>query len=83
MKPDRVDRILDAKGLYCPEPIMLLHNVIREISPGDIVLVKATDPSTERDIANFCRFLGHELILCESREHEFNFWLKKGFEKSE
>lgn len=81
MKPDRVDRVLDAKGLCCPEPIMLLHNVIREVSPGDIVLVQATDPSTERDIADFCRFLGHELILYESHEHEFNFWLKKGLAK--
>ena len=54
MKPSHVDKVLDAKGLYCPEPIMLLHEIIREVSPGDIVLVKATDPSTERDIPKFC-----------------------------
>ena len=78
MKPGHVAKILDAKGLYCPEPIMLLHKVIREISPGEIVHVKATDPSTERDIPKFCRFLGHELMSRECRGDEFNFWLKKG-----
>ena len=83
MKPSHVDKVLDVKGLYCPEPIMLLHEIIREASPGDIVLVKATDPSTERDIPKFCRFLGHELISLECRDHEFNFWLKKGVAETE
>ena len=83
MKPSHVDKVLDAKGLYCPEPIMLLHEIIREVSPGDVVLVKATDPSSERDIPKFCRFLGHELISLECRDREFNFWLKKGVAETE
>lgn len=41
---------------------MLLHNVIREMSTGDVVKVIATDPSTQRDIPKFCQFLGHGLL---------------------
>jgi len=55
-------RILDAQGLYCPEPVMLLHNAIREMSTGEVVKVIATDPSTQRDIPKFCQFLGHRLL---------------------
>lgn len=44
------NHLLDATGLYCPEPVMLLHNKVREIASGEILLVRATDPSTQRDI---------------------------------
>lgn len=53
---------LDARSLYCPEPVMMLHNMIRDISPGEKIRVLATDPSTKRDIPKFCQFLGHELL---------------------
>ena len=56
------DTVLDARGLSCPEPMMLLHRKIREVSCGTVVQVKATDPSTERDIARLCTHLGHELL---------------------
>lgn len=55
-------RILDARALYCPEPVMMLHNMIRHISPGETIRVLATDPSTKRDIPKFCQFLGHQLL---------------------
>ncbi len=57
-----VEHILDASGLNCPEPVMLLHKKMRELQPGDLLLVLATDPSTTRDIPKFCTFLGHELL---------------------
>ena len=56
---------VDAKGLKCPEPIMLLHKAIRESRHGDVIEVFATDPSTERDIDKFCEFLGHKLLKKE------------------
>lgn len=54
--------VLDARGLYCPEPVMLLHKKVRELPPGALLEVLATDPSTTRDIPKFCHFLGHELL---------------------
>lgn len=56
------EHLLDASGLTCPEPVMLLHKKMRELQPGDLLLVLATDPSTTRDIPKFCTFLGHELL---------------------
>jgi tRNA 2-thiouridine synthesizing protein A len=72
------DHILDATGLYCPEPVMLLHNRIREIAEGATLLVLATDPSTSRDIPKFCGFLGHELLAQEERDGRYSYLLRKG-----
>lgn len=60
--PPQPDQILDATGLYCPEPVMLLHNKVRDMAVGELLEVIATDPSTERDIPKFCAFLGHQLV---------------------
>jgi len=68
---------LDARGLFCPEPVMLLHNAIRDAAPGDLIAVRATDPTTRRDIAQFCHFLGHELIAESEEGGEFRFLVRK------
>ncbi len=69
---------LDACGLFCPEPVMLLHAKVDEMEVGDVLLVRATDPSTQRDIPKFCQFLGHALLAQEESEGQFRYWIKKG-----
>ncbi|HAA45666.1 MAG: SirA protein [Halomonas sp. 54_146] len=56
------DAVLDTTGLYCPEPIMLMHNKVRDMASGQVLKVIATDPATTRDVPKFCQFLGHELL---------------------
>ncbi|MCB1687228.1 MAG: sulfurtransferase TusA [Halioglobus sp.] len=74
---DKPDHILDATGLYCPEPVMLLHNRIRDIAVGETLQVLATDPSTERDIPKFCVFLGHELLHHDEFDGQYRYLLRK------
>ncbi|MCH9664327.1 MAG: sulfurtransferase TusA family protein [Gammaproteobacteria bacterium] len=57
-----LSREIDACGLKCPEPVMLLHNALIEVAAGDLVFMQATDPTTVRDVRNFCSYLGHTLI---------------------
>lgn len=56
------DELLDTSGLYCPEPIMLMHNKVRDMASGQVLKVVTTDPATTRDVPKFCQFLGHELL---------------------
>lgn len=72
------DSELDARGLLCPEPVMLLHGRVRAMQAGEVLTVRATDPSTQRDIARFCEFLGHALLESEERDGEFLFRIRKG-----
>jgi tRNA 2-thiouridine synthesizing protein A len=71
------DLVLDAKGLMCPEPVMMLHTKVKELQPGGVLQVLATDPSTKRDIAKFCSFLGYNLLSHEEVEGVFTFYIEK------
>jgi tRNA 2-thiouridine synthesizing protein A len=77
---DSIQHHLDARGLNCPEPVMMLHNKVREMQAGELLEVIATDPSTTRDIPKFCRFLGHELVAQEKLEAtaEYRYLIRKG-----
>ena len=72
------DKILDALGLRCPEPVMMIRKEVRSMAIGETLLVKADDPATVRDIPSFCRFMGHELIEQNIDETPFIFVVKKG-----
>lgn len=71
------DHVLDAKGLFCPEPVMLLHNTIRDAKAGEVIKVLATDPSTKRDVTRFCIHLGHELITQSEAAGSYCYWIRK------
>ncbi|HTO17793.1 MAG TPA: sulfurtransferase TusA [Pseudomonas sp.] len=71
------DAILDASGLNCPEPVMMLHNKVRDLQAGGLLQVIATDPSTRRDIPKFCVFLGHELVEQREDAGQFLYWIRK------
>ncbi len=68
---------LDARGLLCPEPVMMLHNKIRDIDEGDVLRILATDPSTQRDIPKFCHFLGHDLLVQQASDNMYTFLVRK------
>lgn len=70
-------KTLDARGLYCPEPVMMLHSKMDELVVDELLEVLATDPSTQRDINRFCQFLGHELLEMSEQQGEYRFVIKK------
>ncbi|MGV6394460.1 sulfurtransferase TusA [Pseudomonas caspiana] len=72
-----VDAILDASGLNCPEPVMMLHQKVRDLQAGGLLKVIATDPSTRRDIPKFCVFLGHDLVDQQAADGTFLYWIRK------
>ena len=77
IEPPTADAILDATGLNCPEPVMVLHQKVRDLAAGGLLKVIATDPSTRRDIPKFCVFLGHELVDQQVEGSTFLYWIRK------
>jgi len=70
---------LDARGLLCPEPVMMLHKIVRQMQSGELLAVYATDPSTQRDIPKFCQFLRHRLVEQTVQDNgEFYYVIEKG-----
>lgn len=68
---------VDAQGLRCPEPVQMLHAAIRQMAPSESIELVATDPSTQRDVANFCRFLGHELVSSSKGDGVYRYVIRK------
>jgi len=72
-----VDAVLDATGLNCPEPVMMLHQHIRDLAPGGLLKVIATDPPTRRYIPKCCVFLDHELVDQQEQAGTYLYWIRK------
>ncbi|PTQ89616.1 sulfurtransferase TusA [Agitococcus lubricus] len=76
---ETIQHQLDARGLNCPEPVMMLHKVVRQMQAGELLAVYATDPSTQRDIPKFCQFLRHHLVSqTQTAEGEYYYVIQKG-----
>ncbi|MCL9782989.1 sulfurtransferase TusA [Vibrio sp. S4M6] len=71
---------LEAEGLRCPEPVMMVRKLIRQMKDGEVLLVNADDPSTTRDIPSFCRFMDHQLIDSQTNELPYQYLIRKGTE---
>ncbi|ELY4439344.1 sulfurtransferase TusA [Cronobacter dublinensis] len=72
------DHTLDALGLRCPEPVMMVRKTVRHMQPGETLLIVADDPATTRDIPGFCRFMEHELVASQTETLPYRYVLRKG-----
>lgn len=75
---ENADHVLDAVGLRCPEPVMMIRLNIRKIEAGETLLITADDPSTTRDVPSFCRFMEHELVAQQTDDKPYQYLIKKG-----
>lgn len=75
---ENTDHQLDAIGLRCPEPVMMVRLKIRKMGDGETLLIIADDPSTARDIPSFCRFMEHQLLAQQTDKIPFQYLIKKG-----
>lgn len=63
---DSADHQLDALGLRCPEPVMMVRLNMRKLEDGQTLCITADDPATVRDIPSFCRFMQHTLLAAQT-----------------
>ena len=70
-------KTLDARGLFCPSPVMQTNVELSKMRVGEILTVLADDPAAEDDISSWARRLGHEVIKMEKNGNEIHFEIKK------
>lgn len=61
-------RVVDARGSFCPGPLMELIRAIREGSVGDVIAVYSSDRGSSTDIPKWIEKAGHRLIGISARE---------------
>lgn len=70
-------KVLDAKGLACPMPIVKTKKAIGEIESGQVLEVHTTDKGAVKDLAAWTESTGHELLKHEDDNGVLKFWIKK------
>ena len=63
-----ITRTIDARGSFCPGPLMELIRAIREGAVGDVIAVWSADKGSRTDIPKWIEKAGHELIGVASKE---------------
>ena len=59
-------RVVDARGSFCPGPLMELIRAIRESQVGDVIAVRSTDRGSRTDIPKWVEKAGHRLVGIET-----------------
>nr|PZN40509.1 MAG: hypothetical protein DIU70_07905 [Bacillota bacterium] len=56
------DKVIDARGSFCPGPMMELIRAVKEAKVGETIAVLSTDSGSKRDIPLWVQKAGHELV---------------------
>ncbi len=64
----KIDREIDARGTFCPGPMMELIRAIRGAGVGEVVAVLSTDSGSKRDIPKWCDKAGQDFLSAERRD---------------
>jgi len=78
MEEFKCDFTLDATGLSCPLPILRFSKAIKKLKPGQILELLSTDSGTKKDLPEFCKNNGHELLAVKEGGGLWRFYVRKG-----
>lgn len=69
--------LYDLRGLKCPLPVIKCRKRMRDLMPGDELVVETTDPLASIDIPHFCREDGHHLLSSDKTQSGHRFLIRK------
>ena len=61
-----ITRTVDARGSFCPGPLMELIRALRESQVGDVIAVLSSDSGSKIDIPKWIEKAGHRLLGVET-----------------
>lgn len=70
------DKVLDAKGLNCPLPILKAKKAILEVPKDGTLEVLSTDAGSVADFAAFCRTTGNTMLESSEASGVYRFVIK-------
>lgn len=73
----QTDKVLDAKGLACPMPIVKTRKIIKDMEGGQVLEIHSTDPGTVADLKAWSESAGHEYVGNEEENGVWRHFVKK------
>ncbi|MGG3281377.1 sulfurtransferase TusA family protein [Paenibacillus solani] len=72
------DKVLDAKGLACPMPIVKTKKEMKEMESGQVLEIHTTDQGAKSDLTAWAKSTGNELLEFQEDAGVLKFWIRKG-----
>ncbi|WP_343223991.1 sulfurtransferase TusA family protein [Oceanobacter mangrovi] len=72
------DHLLDVTDVSCPLPLLKTKLTLKTMESGKVLLVKATDAGSWRDIPRYIEMSEHELLAAEETTAGYCYWIRKG-----
>lgn len=69
--------VLDARGLKCPLPVLRARKAMKDVAPGGLLQILATDPGAPSDFVHFCETTGHSVVENSQAGEVFTIVIRK------
>ncbi len=76
------DRVLDARGLLCPMPVVRTSKEIKTLRRGQVLKVLATDRGAIVDFKAWAEDTGNPLLEWTEQDGVLVFYIRRGDEES-
>lgn len=73
----KADKVLDAKGLSCPMPLVKTKKAMDSLQSGQVLEVRVTDKGAKNDLAAWAKSGGHTLLEIKEEEGVLRFFIRK------
>lgn len=73
----QTDHVLDAKGLACPMPIVKTKKMMKDLDPGVVLEIQATDKGSKADIKAWAEKVGHHYLGTVEEDDVLIHYLRK------
>jgi len=72
-----IDKVIDARGSFCPGPLMELMRAVKTAPVGSTIAVLSTDPGTNRDLPVWVAKAKHEFLGAIAEDGYTRFIIRK------
>jgi TusA-related sulfurtransferase len=76
--PVKEDKLLDARGLLCPMPIVKAGKEMKTLQPGQVLKILATDRGAIADMPAWAEDTENELLEWLEEDGALVFYIRKG-----
>ena len=70
-------QMIDARGAYCPGPLMELIAALKLVEVGDEIEVLSSDKGSAADIPEWIKKVGHEMVGITEEEKHWSIVVRK------
>ncbi len=79
MEIDKINVVLDMKGLSCPRPLLGAKSMMNELAAGQVLLLVSDCPGTQDDLFAWAKQTGNQILKTERvPDGGTGYYLQKG-----